>query len=108
MDEIIGTVSEGLVGPKDEVKPEELEVYFDALKDSGLETPLFKKLEDAIAYALNKADNGDMVLLAGSQGMDYGAEIALNMMKALRPDLPEDDLLRPLKDRTLLLENLKI
>jgi len=43
MDEIIGTLSEGLVGPKDEVKAEEIEVYFDALKGSGLETPLFEK-----------------------------------------------------------------
>lgn len=105
--EIIGTLSEGLVGPKDEVKPEEIEVYKDALVGSGLETPMFARLEDAIAYALDKAEEGDMVLLAGSQGMDYGAEIALNHMKELRPDLPEE-LLRPLKDRTLLLENLKI
>lgn len=108
MDEIIGTLSKGLVGPKDEVKAEEIEVYFNALKGSGLETPLFEKLEDAIAHALGKAEKGDMVLLAGSQGMDYGAEIALNMMKAFRPEIPDEELLRPLKDRTLLLENLKI
>ncbi|ETA80652.1 Mur ligase family protein [Youngiibacter fragilis] len=108
MDEIIGTLSEGLVGPKDEVKAEEIEVYFDALKGSGLETPLFGKLEDAIAHAIGKALKGDMILLAGSQGMDYGAEIALKMMRTLRPEIPEDELLRPLKDRTLLLENLKI
>lgn len=108
MDELIGTVSEGLVGPKDEVKAEEIEVYFDALKDSGLKTPLFDKLEEAIAYALDKVEKGDMVLLAGSQGMDYGAEIALNIIKERRPELKADELLRPLKNRTLLLENLKI
>jgi UDP-N-acetylmuramoyl-L-alanyl-D-glutamate--2,6-diaminopimelate ligase len=104
LDEVIGTKSLGLVTEKDTVMEEELAVYHETLKDSGLKVLVEDRLEDAIAYALEKVEEGDIILLAGSQGMDYGAQIALEQIHEKNKEIPEKELFRPLKDRTLVLD----
>lgn len=108
LDEVIGTNSMGLVTEKDTVMEEELSVFHETLKDSGLKVIVEDRLEDAIADALGKVEEGDIILLAGSQGMDYGAQIALEEIHARNTEIPEKELFRPLRDRTLVLDKEKI
>lgn len=99
MDEIIGTKSVEIVTAKDKVLDEEMEVFYEELEKSDLKVTVIDELSVAIRYALDKAKEGDIVLLAGSQGMDYGARIALEYLGEKYPDKDRERLLAPLKDR---------
>lgn len=57
---------------------EELEAFMNVMAKATINVNLFEQLTDAISHALSKTATNDLVLLAGCQGMDYGAGIALN------------------------------
>lgn len=99
MDEIIGTKSGEFVTDKDRVTKEEIRTYESALEHSGLQVLLYEELTPAIWYAIDKAEKGDVILLAGSQGMDHGARVALEYIynKGLEKD--RDKLFSVLRDR---------
>lgn len=101
LEEIIATKSIGSVTDKDKVSDEEEKVFKDIINESGLELHLFDKLEDSIKYSLKNIEKGDIVLLAGCQGMDFGGEIALNYLAETRDDLDEDKLFAPLRRRVV-------
>ncbi|AZN38958.1 Mur ligase family protein [Paenibacillus albus] len=84
MREIIATRSESHVNKNNTVSDEEAEVFLEVMKDAGIEVKLYRELPDAIATALSQAGRGDLVLLAGCQGMDPGAEIALKQLEDRR------------------------
>ncbi len=97
--DIIATKSVSHVTDKDRVTPEELEVFLEVMKREGIKVILFDELPDAIAHALSRVQSGDLILLAGCQGMDYGAEIALKQLHKIRPEFPEDKLFYALRNR---------
>ncbi len=97
--EIIGTKSIGSVTKKDEVSSEEEKVFSDIIKSAGIKLTIYDKLEDAINHALRETKENDIVFLAGCQGMDKGARIALDYISGLRPDLKVEDLYKPLRSR---------
>jgi UDP-N-acetylmuramoyl-L-alanyl-D-glutamate--2,6-diaminopimelate ligase len=99
MDEIIGTKSVEFVTAKDKVLDEEMEVFYEELEKSDLKITVIDELSGAIRYALDKAREGDIILLAGSQGMDYGARIALEYLGEKYPDKDMERLFAPLTDR---------
>lgn len=99
LDEIIATKSIGSVTDKDKVSPQEEEVFVDIIKKAGLKLKLFETLEDAINYGLQTIDNNDVVLLAGCQGMDGGAKIALDYLHERYSDIQVEELFKPLKNR---------
>jgi len=75
--EIIATKSVSHVTHKDRVTEAELTVFQEVMRDAGIKVDLFDELPDSICYAIGKANEGDLILLGGCQGMDFGAEIAL-------------------------------
>ena len=97
--EIIATKSVSHVTEKDRVTEEEVDVLLEVCDKAGVKVMLYDELKDAIAKALEMATPGDLVLLAGAQGMDYGGEIALELLHELKPDIPEEVLFAPLADR---------
>lgn len=99
LNKVIATLSRGHVGKKDVVTMEELAVFQEEMAKAGLEVELHETLPSAIASGLADVKKGDVLLLAGCQGMDHGGRIALNQLKALRPDLPSQELFAVLKDR---------
>ena len=99
MDEIIGTKSVEFVTDKDRVLDEEMDVFYEELWNSDLKVTVIDELSDAIKYALDKAENGDVVVLAGSQGMDYGARVALEYIFEKHPEKDKERLFAPLMDR---------
>ncbi|MBM4236220.1 MAG: UDP-N-acetylmuramyl-tripeptide synthetase [Firmicutes bacterium] len=99
LDQVIATTSTDYVGPKDTVTNEELQVYKNVLHDSGLQTDIYPTLEEAISRGISAAGTDDLVLLAGCQGMDYGAKVCLKQIHKLRPDLPAEKIFFALQNR---------
>lgn len=97
--EIIATKSVSHVTEKDTVSPEEQQVFEEVMAGANIKVNLVDELPDAIAVALNKAKTGDLVLLAGCQGMDYGAEIALHQLEKIKTNIPKEKLFFPLRNR---------
>lgn len=54
---------------------DEVKAFLDVMEKANIKVDLYNDLPDAIHEALSKANKGDLVLLAGCQGMDYGAGI---------------------------------
>ncbi|MDX9917558.1 MAG: Mur ligase family protein [Gudongella sp.] len=97
--EITATKSIGSVTWKDEVSLEEESVFREVMDESGLAYTVFDTLQDAIVSVLDKVANGDIILLAGCQGMDRGARIAIDKILEMRPLLNKEKLYSPLAKR---------
>ncbi|MBH0230333.1 Mur ligase family protein [Halobacillus yeomjeoni] len=97
--EVIATLSEPHVSEKDKVTEEELRVFQDVMDKAGIKVHLYRKIDDAINHAISEAEKDDVVLLAGCQGMDPGAKIALEQLSEKRPEMDEEKLFKPLKNR---------
>ncbi|MCR3955382.1 MAG: UDP-N-acetylmuramyl-tripeptide synthetase [Gudongella sp.] len=96
---IIATRSIGSVTWKDKVSEEEEQVFREVLDLAGLEYVIYDTLEEAIQVTLEKSGEDDIVLLAGCQGMDRGAGIALEHIHKANPQIDEEELFKPLKRR---------
>lgn len=97
--EIIATLSKSNVTEKDKVTTEELETFMEVMDENKIKVHLYDELKDAISYGLSKTAKDDIVLLAGCQGMDYGAKIALEELSRLRPDIDRRELFEALENR---------
>ncbi|MEN2767119.1 Mur ligase family protein [Ornithinibacillus xuwenensis] len=78
--ELIATRSVSHTTPKDEVTDDEVRAFLDVMEKANIKVRLYNELPDAIEDSLSKASKGDLILLAGCQGMDYGAGIALESL----------------------------
>lgn len=100
--EVVGTKSIGNVTSKDTVSVDEEKIFSDIINKSGIKLTLFDRLEDAIEYSLNSTKKDDIVLLAGCQGMDRGAKIALDYIHEHNPNIDKMILYKPLNRRVTL------
>lgn len=80
LNEVTATKSVSHVTAKDKVSDEEERVFLEVMRAANVNVNLYDELPDAIAHALNRAGQGDLVLLAGCQGMDPGAAIARELL----------------------------
>lgn len=85
-DEIIATKSVSHVTAKDWVSDEELNVFMEEMDKANIKVSLYDELPDAISEALTTTETGDLVLLAGCQGMDPGAKIALQQLDKMKAE----------------------
>jgi UDP-N-acetylmuramoyl-L-alanyl-D-glutamate--2,6-diaminopimelate ligase len=74
-------------------------VFHEELEKSDLNVILYEELKEAIYDAIDKAQTGDVVLLAGSQGMDHGARVALEYIYDQKDYKDKEKLFAPLKGR---------
>ncbi len=93
---IIATASEETVGAKDVLTADEKNVFLNIMKEEGIEVEWHEKLGTAVVSALDSVSDGDVLLLAGCQGMDSGAHIALDYLYKKNGD---SSVLEPLKNR---------
>lgn len=98
---IIATNSVGDVTKKDVVLKEEERVFNEVMKKNKIEVIFFDQLKEAINYSLEEVVKDDIIILAGCQGMDHGGKIALELLKEKNPDLDEEELFKPVKNRTV-------
>ncbi len=75
---VYATLSKNHVIWKDAVSADEIAVFRATLDAAGLSYSIDDDLGSAIKSALDTVEAGDILLLAGCQGMDCGAHIALN------------------------------
>lgn len=81
LNEVIATRSKSNVTWKDEVTDEEVDAFINVMKQGNIKVRLYDELSDAIEEGLSLVKENDLLLLAGCQGMDDGASIALDKLK---------------------------
>ena len=96
---IIATTSNSHVTEKDIVTPDEEAVFQKVISEAGLQADIYGELPDAISAGLNLTRPGDILLLAGCQGMDHGARICLEQIQRERPHLEEEKVFEALQNR---------
>ena len=69
------TKSVEAVSSKDVVTDAELEAFQNVMQDAGYEIPVIERLDDSIRRILPAVESGDVLLLAGCQGMDHAAKV---------------------------------
>lgn len=94
----IATLSRDTTGHYDKVSDEEIAVFKREMAEQGQSYTLKEQLEEAVQEALACCGKGDVLLLAGCQGMDAGARLALGELAGQYPD-EREKILWPLKDR---------
>ncbi len=99
LEKVIATTSVDYVGEKDIVTAEERQVFEEVMSKAGIQIEIFEKLSDAINRGLSSTEKDDVLLLAGCQGMDYGASLCLEEIHRSRPDLPQSKVFAALKNR---------
>jgi len=96
---IIATTSISHITEKDIVTKEEEAVFCEVMKEAGLQVEIYPELPQAISAGLAQSKPGDVLLLAGCQGMDHGARICLEQIRQQRPYLEEEKLYKALQYR---------
>lgn len=99
LDEIIATKSIGDVTFRDRVSEEEEDIFKEVMHKGKLKYYIYDDLHGAIGHALEEVEKDDIILLAGCQGMDHGARIALNILHKMKPEIPRDELFKIIKNR---------
>ena len=97
--EVIATSSSSHVTEKDRVTPEEIRVLAKTMKSAGIGMELHRELPAAIDAGLSRVRAGDVLLLLGCQGMDYGAGICLELIHRRYPHLDREEVFRALQNR---------
>ncbi|MBY7144941.1 UDP-N-acetylmuramyl-tripeptide synthetase [Virgibacillus sp. NKC19-3] len=80
INEVTATKSVAHTTEKDKVTDEELDAFMHVMEEANIKVHLYDELPDAITESLTKAGEDDLVLLAGCQGMDYGAGVVLDQL----------------------------
>jgi len=99
LNKVIATISRSHTDEKDLVAEEEQAVFKEVMEKAGLDVEIYEELPDAIARGLENAAPGDVILLAGCQGMDYGASVCLEQIHHLKPHLDKAKVFAALKNR---------
>jgi len=97
--EVVATLSRSHVTQKDVVSESELAAFQEVMEAAGIEVLLFEELPEAIECSLDNVSDGDLLLLAGCQGMDYGAKLVLEQLEVIRPNVDKKKLFQPLEKR---------
>lgn len=93
------TLSKDSVDEYNEVTEDEFACFREMMSDAKLPYTLFENLRDAVESIFDLAGDGDLVLLAGCQGMDAGGRLFLEAAARRFPDIPAEDWLAPVAER---------
>ncbi|MFJ1627116.1 Mur ligase family protein [Marinilactibacillus psychrotolerans] len=96
---VIVSLSESHVTSKDRVTPEELEAFEKTMEKVGVEVELHHEMPEALKSSLEQVEAGDLIVMGGAQGMDFGAKYILNQLVEMRPELDAEAVLAPLEER---------
>lgn len=99
LDEIYTTSSEEYVTWKDEVKPEEKEVFDEVMNKNNIKVHHISRIDEAVKNIEGKLEEGDLLLLAGCQGMDPGGRILLEDITENMNEENKKEILKVLEGR---------
>lgn len=97
-DLVYATKSVEVVDEDNLVLPVEERVFRETMSKYNLPYVIIDRLDDAIATVLKECHLGDVILLAGCQGMDDGARIFFKQLSA-ETGLPTAEIMRVIADR---------
>ena len=83
LDHLMVTTSQSHVTKLDKVSQDEVDAFKQVMNDANINFTLYTELPDAIHESLQRAQTGDLILLAGCQGMDDGAHISLKQLEEI-------------------------
>jgi len=98
-DHLTATKSIDFTTEKDIVTDEETSVFLEVMQANEIAVHMEENLSKAIEKVLSEVESGDLILLAGCQGMDFGADVALRQLLKKYPEKPKEVILAPLKYR---------
>lgn len=98
-DSFIATKSVEVVEDHDVVSKEEEEIFVSKMKDNNIDFELYNELGKALDMALDRIEDGDLLLLAGCQGMDAGVRIILEKIAERHPEKDKKTLFEVIEDR---------
>ena len=98
-DTFIATKSVEIVEDHDVVSEGEEAIFKEKMDGAKIPYELYQELTPAIDKVLDLVEEGDLILLAGCQGMDFGAKIALENISRRHPEKDKEKLFDVLKDR---------
>jgi UDP-N-acetylmuramoyl-L-alanyl-D-glutamate--2,6-diaminopimelate ligase len=79
---LVVTHSIGAADERNRVAPEERDAFVSGLRDGGADFREIEPLREAVETALDRIDDGDLLLLLGAQGMDAGRDIVQDWIDA--------------------------
>lgn len=96
---IYATSSKEIVTKKDEVQNEEKAAFLKIMQENNIEVEHFERLDEALYNMLSIVEKGDLMLLAGCQGMDKGGRIILEKIVEDKDEIEREKILKPVKNR---------
>ena len=87
------------VTEKDVVTQEEVSVFEDIMNRCNRTVPIYDDLEEAIAFVLKEVQPGDVILLAGCQGMDSGGKLLLEKLADGKSEKEREEIMDSVKNR---------
>lgn len=99
LNKIISTSSVEAVTKKDIVTPEEKDIFMKVMEENDIEVLHIDRLDEAVDAALNDLGEGDLLLLAGCQGMDAGGRCAIEKIASGKSEPEKSEILKVLEGR---------
>ncbi|WP_234976051.1 Mur ligase family protein [Urinicoccus timonensis] len=93
----IASLSQDCVSQKDRVHDEERQIFLKVMEEEKIQVELMDQLEDALNQALEFVEDGDLLLLAGCQGMDHAGFL---LTKNSNPRLNQEELSQRVQGRS--------
>lgn len=99
VDRITATSSIEVAAKKDTVLPEEKQAFENVMAENNIQIDHYDRLDDGLYSILEKVKPGDLILLAGCQGMDPGGRILLEKITENMEESKRDKILEVLEGR---------
>ncbi|NLY19813.1 MAG: UDP-N-acetylmuramoylalanyl-D-glutamate--2,6-diaminopimelate ligase [Tissierellia bacterium] len=96
---ILATSSVDTVGPKDTVSSDEYDIFMKIMGEADIEIDYHDRLDETVKQALSEVNDGDILLLAGCQGIDPAGRMALEFLAEGKDEDTRKIILDPIKDR---------
>lgn len=84
------TASRSHVDDLNRVTDEEINAYRDVMTSRGITVDFYQELPDAISTGLGKTQSGDLLVITGAHGMDYGTKLVLNELLERKTGVDRD------------------
>lgn len=108
IDKMILTASRSHVRTKDQVTSSELKAFLRVMADYNISVDYYDELEEALSSGLNQIEEGDLMLITGAKGMDYGAKTLLELLKSTKPKSSRRRIQNVLNKKMVGIDDLKV
>ena len=76
--------------------------------EAGVAVEYYDELEDALCTSLDHVGKGDILLITGARGMDYGAKTVLEMLLEKKTLVKRDAVIDVLNKKIVGMDDLKL